>query len=1288
MERSSLRRRFYTLFAPGLCWLVGASFGFAQPPATEAGSLLIKSYSNNEIGIDAQTWATAQSSDGVLNFGADRLVRFDGARWRTFPIPNAIGLRSLAPAADGRLWAAALNEIGWFDRQADGEFLYHSLMMELPPQSRALGDVWNVFSEGSGAVFIADNEVIRWDGQAMRSWSFPGKNRLTGMLADGAIYFHHMPTGLYALRAAGPELIIPATSLGKVGIMWLESSADGLLLATSSGLFRYADGKLNPFAPAVAELFAFAKNVLSCAVRLPDGRLALGTLQSGIVLVRPDGSIDRILSEGDGLPTRMIFSLFLDRENSLWVSSNSGVFSVATSSPTTIFDQRRGLPAQTIFQIARHDGSLFLSGENGLFAFHADQLRFQRVEANYNMATSLVSTPSGLIFTDFNVLKRLKENELRPFHYLSHQAVMAKAARSAPDKLLVVTSSSLVQFGADWRSRTVVDKLPPGVNSTAEDDQGQFWIGNDSRGISLARPSPDGPVEATNPDLESGLPASNGPSRVAETPDGTVLAFTANSGWIKRPSANRFSPIENFPTWPIGAVSTASPDGSVWVVHPQTGARAPAIARISLRDGRAIWQPHSVEGLGSIGNALRIFAETAPGGSTGLWIGGTAGLLRHVVSDGPFAPTPRAPLLNVLVRSADSDELRPIAGPLPFSTRAVLFEFAAPEFARRSLLRLETKLDGVDRTWMPADPSSRREFNALRDGRYVFHVRTVAETGIASNETVFEFEVLPPWWRTNSVLFVGLLAVAASIFGAYTWRLSALRRRNAELEARVDERTAELTQASAAKSQFLANMSHDIRNPLNGIVGLAIALEDTTLDAKQFELVTTLRECTAYLSTLVDDVLDFASIEAGRVELRPAPFSPAELLRSIATTMRTDASTSGATLLVDVDPLLPRTLVGDAGRIQQILVNFVTNALKYAGGQVSITAACSPDAPGEVEFAVADDGPGISEEGQRAIFTKFTRLTGSHSQEITGTGLGLASCRLLAGLMGGSVGVQSAPAKGARFFLRLPLEARFEHAATLDLPLPECSVLLVEDTNYNAVAAGAVLSKLGLVCDRASSGAEALKLFAAKRYNLVLLDRNLPDMDGTDVARQMRQLEADGPRSILLAVTAYCTTEDRAECLRAGMDAFVGKPLTPEKLRRVLISAGRRHLAAASMHVSPDAVSGPIDVSLLEYISDGTGSGLGQQIELFVTALEETDRQIDAAARALDLARLGDVAHAVLAHARMVGNAPLAQAAISVETLCLAEDNQAFGAALRQLRGEIGELKAAMRRHPAVAPPA
>jgi signal transduction histidine kinase/CheY-like chemotaxis protein len=1004
--------------------------------------------------------------------------------------------------------------------------------------------------------------------------------------------------------------------------------------------------------------------------------------------------LDQIFGEEDGLPTHSIFSLFEDSEHGLWATSDSNIFRLALNTSSTFFDQKAGLQNQPILKIARSQGRINVAAVNGLSEMDPHTGSFRAGEFPMTHVMDLQPASRDLLVAGFGGIKRISEGKTTVFLSTPQSAFLVKPSRVWPGNMLVSDEHSVFLVDPDGQSRVLVRNLPDIVTSVAEDDQGRLWMGTTARAVLMARPNDAAPVEAVSAGTAFGLPDSSGPGRVAAAADGTVLAFSSSGGWRLGRHAAGFIAIEKFPAWSVNAVSEADSDGTAWVLHAGTESRSASVARIVIHGDRAVWQPHSVEGLWKVGMPECILAEAGAAGETTLWIGGTTGLLRNVVAHGPLAPVPRPPLLHTLARSAGTDVLQPIGQPLPYSTRAVVFEFAAPEFARRPALHLETLLDGVDQHWMPADASSHREFTALREGRYTFRVRTVAETGVAGPATVRHFEITPPWWRTGTAILGALLALAPAGYGVYRWRVRRLRQRNTELELKVIERTAQLEKASAAKTQFVANMSHDIRNPLNGIVGLALALEDTWLDVKQRELVATLRECTTYLSTLVDDVLDFATIEAGQVELRPAPFSPAELLRSIAMMFKMEAISSGAVLEVEADALLPAAYVGDAGRIQQILVNFVTNALKYSGGPIQLSVTIPADAPEEIEFSVTDHGPGISEEGQRLLFAKFSRLTGSQSKEITGTGLGLASCRLLAGLMSGSVGVYSSPGQGARFFLRLPLDifpipAADSPAAPMAAPIvPNCTVLLVEDTNYNAMAAAAVLSKFGLSCERVSTGAEALRLFAEKRHNLVLLDRNLPDMDGTEVARRIRALESTGPRAIILAVTAYCTLEDRALCLNAGMDAFVGKPLTPQKLRRVLTAAGRRHLAAASMHVSPDVSSTGVDVSLLEYISDGTDQGLNRQIELFLIALGGAGKQLQQAARTTDYKLMGDAAHGVLSHARLVGSASLATAAAGLQSAALAHDREAFGSLLLRVQREIESLTATVRRHPGAERPA
>jgi CheY-like chemotaxis protein/HPt (histidine-containing phosphotransfer) domain-containing protein len=245
-------------------------------------------------------------------------------------------------------------------------------------------------------------------------------------------------------------------------------------------------------------------------------------------------------------------------------------------------------------------------------------------------------------------------------------------------------------------------------------------------------------------------------------------------------------------------------------------------------------------------------------------------------------------------------------------------------------------------------------------------------------------------------------------------------------------------------------------------------------------------------------------------------------------------------------------------------------------------------------------------------------------------------------------------------------------------------VLLVEDTDYNAWAAIAVLARLGLTCDRAATGAEALACFEAKRYNLILLDRNLPDVDGTEIARRLRELERGHAPALILAVTAYCTPADRALCIAAGMDAFVGKPLTPDKLRSVLAEAGRAARSAPALEIAPSgAVSAP-DIALLSYLSDGSPDGLNCRIDRYLAEFLETAAELDAAAAVRDFDRSARAAHRLKGHAQMVGANVIAVLAADLETAARIADAAGIADALGRLARETPGFKAALaaRRSP------
>jgi signal transduction histidine kinase/CheY-like chemotaxis protein len=1210
------------------------------------GAPLVASYSADEIGADPTTWIVVQDRDGVLHFGARDLLSYDGDRWRSTSMNGGHAIRALEfSASEDRLWAGAIGEVGWFDRTEVGGWSYHSLNSKLPPEHATPGEVWSVFATPRGAIYVADDKVLRWDGASFRVWSMPGTRRLRALRSNAGIFLQHATTGLYELDESGPRLFLPADKLGGMGVFWIEQRSSGWFLITNRGLYQLADGELKPLQPESSSQLTNA--VPTHATKLPDGRFAIGTLHSGVILLEPDGTLHRILGQAEGLPTRLINWLFVDRDKQLWATSYTHISRISVFSTSSVFDVRAALPAKPFNHIVASDGRILAATDDAVYRLNPGGEKFEPVKSLREHISALKVTSVGLLAGGLQSVKVLRGDDTSPYHQSPHDTFALH--ETVPGRVLIAEGRNLVVREGTAPARTLVSDLPDSAWSIAEDATGRIWLGTETHGILTATPGANDPVKPVAASRLIGRAYIEGKGIARTGTDGSTYLLYSPAAWrVSRGATGTFESVANYPSRTLVAASETAWDGRIWLLH-SGGGLAPGVGVITDEGGHPVWRPHSVEGLASIGTPQSIVAEKVGSDETVLWIGGSNGILRHVVDRAPSSPAPRPPLLRAFARNAENDRVRPVSGPLPYSTRSIEFEFAETDFARRSSLRLQTRFVGVDRDWVPADPTSRQTLTAVRDGRYTFQVRAVAETGIASEPATLSFEVLPPWWRTAPALFGAAFAMVPLGYGIYRLRVRSLRRRTVELEEMVRRRTEELERASAAKTQFVANMSHDIRNPLNGIVGLALALEETKLERRQREIVATLRGCTTYLSTLVDDVLDFASIEAGRVELRPRPYAPHELLRSVVTTVKADAAERGAILLVEADPSLPASVLGDAGRIQQILVNYVSNALKYAGGHIRLSTAISSQVPGEIEYSVVDEGPGISSEDKATLFTKFSRLKRARQSDIPGAGLGLAACRLLANIMGGSVGVESEPGRGARFYVRLPLTLAPAGPEVVAPNLPNTTVLVVEDTDYNAWAAAAVLAKLGLSCERARTGAEALRLFSERRFNVVLLDRNLPDMDGTEVARRMRSLESDGLQAVLLAVTAYCTGEDRALCLKAGMDAFVGKPLTPEKLRKVLLATGRRQLAAPSVHIPPDLPTPTYDLSLLRFLSDGSPEGLAAELQRYLGILDASRQRLAALAKARDLPELAKTAHSLVGHAKMIGATALERAAVRLE---------------------------------------
>jgi signal transduction histidine kinase/CheY-like chemotaxis protein len=592
--------------------------------------------------------------------------------------------------------------------------------------------------------------------------------------------------------------------------------------------------------------------------------------------------------------------------------------------------------------------------------------------------------------------------------------------------------------------------------------------------------------------------------------------------------------------------------------------------------------------------------------------------------------------------------------------------------------KFQTMLGGAETEWSPPTDIAEREFPVLRDGAYDLRVRLISDSGEAGEAAELHFEIAPPWWRTPFAYGAFALAGSCAIIGLVRLRLSSIRRRTEILEEMVRQRTEELEKANAAKTEFVASMSHEIRNPMNGILGSALELSESPLGPEQQEAVSTLRSCATFLASLVEDVLDFAAIEAGAYRVVRSPFSPRETLDAVVKML--GPRSGDARLSVSVDPNLPPWILGDAARVQQVIVNFVVNALKFGGDEIELSAGADG---GHIMFTVADNGAGIPAEEQKNLFIRFSRLKSARNSAVPGTGLGLAASRALAERMGGSVGVESAPGRGSAFHVRIPIEAANEaEVGSPGFRVQGERALVVEDIGYNARSLALMLGRLGYDVEIAADGEEAVARLATGSYGAVFIDCDLPGMSGIEVARLLRASEPGMRRTLVVATTAHSTVEDQRACLAAGMDVFVSKPITPEKLRSVLAgSSGHGAGTARTTRGSrPGDRQAGIELGLLRGLSDGSAEGLRREAATFISSLDEAMGGVSVAEKSRSRAAISSAAHRVISHARMVGAEALAQTAADLQEFAASYTEAELEQEIGILRRRADALKEAVSR--------
>jgi signal transduction histidine kinase/CheY-like chemotaxis protein/sugar lactone lactonase YvrE/HPt (histidine-containing phosphotransfer) domain-containing protein len=1164
------------------------------------GQPLLQWFVPGDYRTNAWIRSAAEDRDGVLYFASDVLLRYNGTQWETTSLGEGAFIMDLAIDEQSRIWVGGIDTIGYLDRRASGRLEFTSLRSELPAKARQRLHIRTIELTSRGVVFCATDKVIRWDGKSFRIWPMDDCRHILSQQIGDVVYVLRPDSGLWKLEGDEIGLLVPYDPASRNPPCYLvPAGRDAFLAVTAAGLARLEGSKLT-LLPSDCDQF-IKDNIVTCAAMIDRTTLAIGTFRGGAILIDMEGHILQVVDRAAGLPDQAVNDLLLDREKSLWIMTDNGITRMDSSGTASVFGEQSHLTGKSIRAMAAQNGRLHVVTGDGIFALkprdapHLPAMFERLPHSGLRLSNrTLLSLPQGLLTSGSGGARLLQaDGTVKDIDRTPLDAASLLLSRHYPGRVYFADQQGVgwfVEADGQWETHLQQASTPSMPLSLAEDASGNLWVSTFSHGVLRIAFGDDG----TTPRTTSFEPGKALPIAVESIRLGTlhhqVLLLTGAAVFAHNPVDDTFSPVTVLQELRNAhAISNPDDRGTVWLAAEAPladGMVRMVVGALALDENlRPTWHPLPIDGLDRIGRPEVLYYQKEATGEPVLWVGGPEGLLRVKLAGlQTLQPPFNALLHSVRAPAANMEADLPLVAAqpprLPHSRNRIEFGFAATVSRDAQYVRYQTQLAGFEHDWTGPNASSVREFSNLSAGAYTFKVRAVSAEGRWSEPATYRFFILPPWYRTPWAYGLFALVAGTGLYGGYRIRVSQIRMRTRQLESLVRRRTAELARADAAKTDFVASMSHEIRNPLDGVIGLAGLLQESELTPRQRNIAVSLRKCAEYLSVLVEDVLDFSKIEAGQITVEAGPLNLRNVLADVGSVFSWQSQEQRMPVVIRVGAEVPETVIGDETKIKQIVINYVANALKYAGrGTIEIGADSRLAAGGGVEITieVRDHGPGVPSEEQPEVFEKFNRGRRAQEKRIHGAGLGLAVCRAYAQKMGGVVGLDSTPGQGAIFWLKVPLAVPADQPGTPAVEAsprakPATRVLIVEDHEYNILVLDSILTRLGYEPDHATDGNDALAMLRQNHYEIVFMDWDLPGMHGVEVARIFRQWEPNGAHALIIATTAYCTPDKRRDCLDAGMDGFVAKPLSPEKIKATIQNLRGRRSRLARL---PDAIGAP-----------------------------------------------------------------------------------------------------------------
>ena len=1107
-------------------------------------------------------------SDGLWIGTADGLQHFDPASGKFAIWHNERGVagslahdqvNALARDRQGRLWIATPAGV---DMLAPGasSFVHYPLRAPGVP--------------GAQTLFI-DRDQLLWIGtkNGIERWELDGaapRRRLLG-IAEGL-----------------PAVMVMRIYQDNEGTIWAGTQSEGLLR------WRESEGRFVQYRHQQGDAHSVADNYVYSLFRDNVGTLWVGTWYRGVSRVDlASGGFARVVKDPGrpaGLTDNKVRAVVDAGNGKLWLGNNDGLNYYDPAAGTNVL-YRMGGPGDSLdgqvtalWRDPLRADTLWVGGRNGVRRFDTRSKRFGQLMLSHGDP----------------------ENDVVRFLYGDRQGTIWASTRAGLHRIDPASGGVLTYRHDPSDLHSMADNV---ARPVLEDRRGNLWVGT-FNGLDLLDRATGRFVHYRNNPNDPGSLSHNEVHYLFEDDDGTLWVGTAaglNRMERRADGSVRFRRFLRKDGLADDAIAAILPDrGKYLWLSTNTG-----ISRLDMSNGQVrnySGVDGTIEGAYFDGAALRAADGT-------LYFGGFNGMTAFdpaEIRENSIAPTVAITDFQVFNKSLRPGQGGLLRAAIEYTSALALreqdsvfsLEFAALHFAAPQRNRFAYQLQGFDQDWVLTDAGKRfATYTNLDPGTYQFRVKAANKDGVWNDHAAtLAIVIAPPFWKTWWFRLLGGLLLLGGGLGVYQARVRVLRRQQLRLEQQVSLRTAEVElknqllqeqkreleqrdkhlsqakqraeQATRQKSEFLANMSHEMRTPLAGVIGmLGFALRDTALGERTREQIERGQSNAQSLLAIINDLLDFSKIEAGKLAIERIDFALASMVENVVSLFAEQTMSDTVGFEVDFGRDLPEFVVGDPTRLRQVLVNLVGNAFKFTErGKVSLRVErVGGGADGHlIRFTVEDTGIGIPPDALPRLFQKFEQGDTTTTRRYGGTGLGLAISHQLVQLMGGHIEVVSAPGAGSSFSFTVPLRDGVAPPLVPHVPREphthQLRVLCAEDFPTNQVIIRMMLEDLGHKVDIAGNGVLALAACAQQRYDLVLMDGRMPEMDGATATRLIR---SGGPREapvldphvMIVALTANASEEDRSRYLAAGMDDFLTKPIDEGALHMQIERAIERQLA-------------------------------------------------------------------------------------------------------------------------------